>query len=239
MKIETTMLFLFLYKLTIFFKYVIIYDVLKGEGIMDLDYYTAVLYKQFCETKGLECCYEELIRGEADSSIVEGFNSWINSDLPLSYRDYLLNLNYHNLSHAVEINKGKNDTITIDTPIRRVSPFNYTFGENNSKLCIVDGIIFIEESNKLTSPEEKLVLISHNPYDNSILKWPMIQKRKEHDLSIGFYGLKTDENFKDRIELAKLLLKKMDSDCELDYEFDRDKYFISLNSRSKKLRLQK
>lgn len=205
---------------------------------MEIDYYTAVLYKQFCETRGYVCNFKEIITG-SNELVLKEFKEWITSIPTEEYYEYLEFLGYHNLDGAVEINKGKYDTITNNKNMFVVSPFNYTLGIENSRLYISDGMIFVKKGNKLFVPEEKKILVTHNPYnDSNILKWSSIQKRGEHDISIGFYGLTSDENYKSRVELSKILLKHMNDECELDYELDNDKYFISLNSKSKKLNLR-
>lgn len=207
---------------------------------MDLDYYTAILYKQFCGARGYSCDFKKIITSD-DKKLIKEFKKWIKNIPVKDYCDFLETLNYHNLDRAIEINKGKSDTISMYRPMCTVSPFNYTLGKENSKLHIIDGIVMIEEKRKLYLPEEKKVLIIHNPYDDSILKWPMIQKKGEHDISIGFYGEFSDENMQEKVSLAKLLLKNMNSECELDYVTDKNNFFISLNSRQriKQLRLHK
>lgn len=200
---------------------------------MDFDYYTSVLYKQFCETRGYEYDLKSVIKGEIDLAIYDEFVSWIENSLVDEYADYLNKLKYHNMSHAIEVNKGKYDTITGTIPMPTVSPFNYTLGKPYSKLNLTDGIVFVGLDNQLLLPGR--IFVTHNPYDNSILKWPKIQKRKEHDISIGFYGLTTDANYQFRKEQVRTLLRYL-NDCQVDFDTDKDKYFISINSRNKLLK---
>ena len=199
---------------------------------MDFVYYTAVLYKQFCETKGYDCDLSSVIKGDIDISIYDEFVLWINSSLVDEYAEYLKELKYHNMSHAIEVNKGKYDSITGIIPMETISPFNYTLGKQNSRLDISDGRVF-RAGHKLFLPNR--IFVTHNPYDNSIFKWPKIQKEKEHDISIGFYGLKTDANYIIRKEQVRTLLRYL-NDCQVDFDTNGDKYFISINSRNNKLR---
>ena len=196
---------------------------------MDFDYYTAVLYKQFCETRGYECDLRAAIKGEIDLTVYDEFVSWINNSLVDEYADYLKELKYHNMEQAIEIGKGKYDTITGKIPMETISPFNYTLGKPNSRLDISDGMVF-HVGHRLFLPNR--VFVTHNPYDNSIFKWPKIQKRKEHDISIGFYGLQTDANYIKRKEQVRTLLRYL-NDCQVDFDTEKDKYFISINSRNK------
>ena len=100
---------------------------------MEIDYYTAVLYKQFCETRGYICDFKEIISG-SNELILKEFKEWITSIPTEEYYEYLEFLGYHNLDGAVEINKGKYDTITNNKNMFVVSPFNYTLGIENSLL---------------------------------------------------------------------------------------------------------
>ena len=202
---------------------------------MDFDYYTAVLYKQFCKVKGINCNIEQIILGEIEPSLYDEFILWIRSPLLYDYYEFLKSLNYHNMNQAIEVNKGRYDSLSAFEQMETVSPFNYTMDRPNSRIRIVDGIVFIDYGNILFIPEEKKVFVTHNPYDLSVLRWPMIKRKEEHDISIGFYGFKSDANYENVGKLAKRIISNMDGDCHFDYEFDRDKYFISINSQNKRL----
>ena len=68
---------------------------------MELDYYTAVLYKQFCEIRGYDCNFKEVINGLCDVKILSEFKNWI---LGIQNKEYYEFLGYHNFDGAIGVN---------------------------------------------------------------------------------------------------------------------------------------
>ena len=196
-----------------------------------MDTYMTVLYKQFCETKGIPFDIQTILENGIDPFINREFMKWIENSMVGEFRDYLEYLDLHDFSDIAEVDKGKYDTISKND-MAILSSYAYTMGLSNINLHIKNGFVYTRNGSKLITPERK-VLLTHNPYDSSIVKWPSVQKQGRYGICIGFYGLKTDANFNDRMNLARTLIKNVDENCRIDYDFDDEKYFITLNSTSK------
>lgn len=193
-----------------------------------MDKYLTMLYKQYCEAKGIEFdC--------VDGNYPSDFIGWINENARnLSrYQEYLESLGYFDLIDAFEVGKGKFDSIAYNS-MRMISPYAYTAGCVNRELQICNGIVLMEHNDLYLNPECKL-LLTHNPYDNiAIFNWPAVHKRGKYGISIGFYGNISDCDSLSKLRVSEELASLMGDDYRYDCETDRGKYYISINSDNKK-----
>ena len=191
-----------------------------------MDKYLLCLYKQYYEAKGLNS--ENL---ELDLSY--GFIEWIanNKLLLKEYADYLTYIGFHYSSEdTIEVGKGRYDSIANrDTNV--VSEFGPTLKRIQSQLIVHNGTPYVIAERDLLIPQQHIIL-THNPYFNGeILKWASIHNLGEHNISVGMFGVVTDENAKEKIKVLEQLSKSMSDDFSFDFDTDKDKYFCSINSK--------
>lgn len=196
----------------------------------NFDFYLYELYKQYCSSEGIKPLGKE--KAKTSLELI----GWIaySKLLLKEYADYLRYIRY-DLSDAVEIGKGRYDTLPLPE-LSKISEYASTFDQKNSTYGIVNGTLYCLNENGIYVPEQSKI-ITHNPYsERSVTNWSEVHNNGEKDIGIGMFGNVHDKDYKSKLRFLESIKDRTEDDVEIEYDTDNDKYFCLLHSKRKTLR---
>ena len=198
--------------------------------------YIKVLFKQFCDAKGIIM---------PSQSIRKAFTDWIveNYKVFLKYQEYLCYLDESIQDRNImEINKGEYDTLTRTW--ENAVPISIYGNPKRQFLLQPKGYrgvspLILTEQNELIFPDTHIFL-THNPYNLAdVQDWNKLHNQGEYNILIGMFGQKEDEDMDNKLNTLSHLKDTMTDDCSLDYATDNGNYFAVLKSNYKVKKLVK
>ena len=148
-------------------------------------------------------------------------------------------------SSTAEIGKGMYDSIALPFNTTLITPYEIINSENRVYnyyfLPLQENGCFIKWNANKNEPEIKKVpediktLMTNNPYrEKDLVGWEDINNNKL-DIIVGMYGHIFDNDKESKLKQLKDLKEKLiSSDYILDFDYDRDAYFIALASDKEK-----
>jgi hypothetical protein len=190
--------------------------------------YILHLYKQYCDSLGIECNNINLF---CDNDFIE----WIeelkqNTRLYKNYIEYLgVNLGKYS---SIELDKGKYDSIGKEfTSI--VSFYADTMNIANTRLVVHDDSPIIIYDSKIYGIGDCNSIITHNPFMKRDITNLILMHNMGFNICLGIYGNESDKDKLKKLEILKKISETMTDDLEFYYDTEDRKYLACIKSERK------
>ena len=176
----------------------------------------------------------DISKWDTPDFIIE-FSEWLkeNKKVVEEYSEFLecLGINFYDFI-TVEIGKGKYDSI-VKPETTLISPF----AKEPSELFLMENMPLIISKEGIFKADDINLFLTHNPYsEEEISNWYKIHNNGLQDISVGVYGKIYDQDKKEKIDMLKKLIQKLNDDIKEEYSTNKDNYFYNVSSKRKVLK---
>ena len=202
--------------------------------------YSKMLFNQFLRASGID--ENKLIYG----SITSGFQDWIlrNKDLGNLYLQLLYEMfseEFINQFRTIEVGKGIQDSIALNTNITIISPYMDSEVKNNNQQIYIGNVViknlypyFVgkindEEICKRFSYQIDNFMMQ-NPYNTKVLfNWDFLYNGTDNNIILGVFGNNSDKDKNQKIKLLQEFNKLLVRKAKEEYTTIDNNYFLILD----------
>lgn len=185
-------------------------------------------------------------------AFISEFSEWIKSR-KLIGQDYTSFIEYMDAhpsvisEESVEIGKGKQDTIALDTGIHMITPYSEGIQRTDAEIITADFAVYKgtpimikhnKGENQVEAIDTQYVrrFLTHNPYEQSCIRdWEQLHNKGEN-ITVGIFGSLYDKDIEEKIEQIKSLRDRMtNGSFKEDYITSGDSYCYAVSSARKVL----
>ena len=185
--------------------------------------YTHLVFKQYLEARGKTkepFDKEERVLDILDCMFLEADNEKNYIKYASNYGIYLKDKN------AIELNKGALDSLVEEE--QRISPFS-----GNTELVIYQGIPMIKSGINIVEGQVADIYHTHNPYSIEYLQGLSELHNCGFKICFGIFGRTYDKDKSKKFKLVRDYLSTMSGDLEMQYDTERDNYYLIVYNKFK------